>query len=72
MMNIHSKPGTKVKFIDKNGTKQDKKYASKILNIEDVYTVKSIEVHRWVSYVTLEEVPNHEFNTVMFEDYNGQ
>lgn len=70
-MDIYSKKGSKVVFINKGGRDGDKEEASKILKEGETYTVKRTEVHGFISYVTLEEFPNEEFNTVMFEDYKG-
>jgi hypothetical protein len=67
-MDIYSPEGTKVTFLDRNGTDFDRVEAEKILKVGQVYTIKSIEVYDWVSYVTLEEVPDKTFNSVMFDN----
>jgi len=67
-MDIYSEEGTKVKFINKKGRECERKEASKYLKEGEVYTVDSIYVRGWSSEVTLKEVPNQEFNTVMFDE----
>lgn len=71
-MNIYSQPGTKVIFLDKNGTDSDRENAERILKVGQIYTVKSINVQSWISYVTLKEVPNRMFNSVMFENTDSE
>jgi hypothetical protein len=66
-MDIYSKPGTKIVFINKNGYDHERESANKILKVGQIYTVESIDVRSFVSYVKLEEVPGKGFNTVMFE-----
>lgn len=66
-MNIYADPGSLVRYLGKHGHDYEREAANKILTAGQTYTVKSIEVHGWVSYVTLEEVDD-DFNTVMFED----
>lgn len=68
-MNIYAKKGDKVMFLNRNGYPNDPKHAVIVGVVEgNEYTVKSVEVGGWCSYVTLEEFPNEEFNTVMFAD----
>ena len=67
-MNIYSKPGTKVTFLDKNGNDWQRAAASKIFKVGQIYTIKNIDVHSWVSYVEFEECPGKTFNSVMFDD----
>jgi hypothetical protein len=66
-MDIYSKPGTKVEFLDRNGHEWERKEAEKILEVGQIYTVESIDVGDWCSYVTFEEVSG-EFNSVMFDN----
>ncbi len=66
-MNIFAEPGTKVRFLDKNGHPTKREHAAKLLDTEQVYTVESTEVHSSSSTVTLVEVPLRKFNTVMFK-----
>ena len=67
-MDIMSKPGTKVKFLNRNGWDHERDAANEILNIHDTYTVKYIRIGSWKSYVQLIEFPTSSFNTVMFEN----
>lgn len=41
---------------------------SKMLTIGKEYTVKSVEVFGWYTLVKLEEFPNIDFNSVLFEE----
>lgn len=67
-MDIMSKPGTKVKFLNRNGWDHERDGASEFLNTHDTYTVKYIRIGGWTSYVQLTEFPTKSFNTVMFEN----
>lgn len=67
-MNIYSKSGTKVTFLNKNGNDWQRAVANKIFKVGQIYTVKSIDVHSCVSYVEFEEFPEKTFNSVMFDD----
>ena len=70
-MNIHARPGSRVKFIgyisgdnyyDSLETKKAK------LKVGNIYTIKGIDVSTWKSYVYLNGYRTG-FNTIMFEDY---
>ena len=39
-----------------------------LLTVGETYTVTKVEVHRWYTYVYLEEFPDHRFNSVQFEE----
>ena len=65
-MDIYSTPGTKVVFLDKNGDEYERAAAERILKVGQVYTVVDIDVMDWRSEVTLEEIPDKTFNSVMF------
>lgn len=67
-MDIYAKPGTKVKYLGKNGYDAERERAKEFLEVGAVLTVKEIDVHSWVSYALFEEVPGVWFNTVMFEE----
>lgn len=68
-MNIYAKKGDKVRFLNKNGYDWEPKNAiDKGLVKGGIYTVQSVEVGGWMSYVTLKEFPLRSYNTVMFED----
>jgi hypothetical protein len=67
LMDIYSREGTKVVFLGFNG------YPSQVEGaIEDgliagqQYTVSYVDVGSSYSYVSLEEFPSKEYNTVMF------
>lgn len=66
LMDPYSPQGTKVRFLGVNGREGDKAYANRFLTPGEIYTVKSTYAGGWSSDVTLEEFPDHEFNTVMF------
>ncbi len=68
IMNIYSAPGTKVRFLNKNGYEYDLEHARKYLNTNRIYTVRNIDVGGWSSTVYLEEVPGEYFNTVCFKE----
>ncbi|MHA2280289.1 MAG: hypothetical protein ACXAC5_05515 [Promethearchaeota archaeon] len=67
-MDIYSPPGTKVTFLDRNGTELDRAEAERILKVGQIYIIESINVGSWRSDVTLEEIPNKTFNSVMFDN----
>jgi hypothetical protein len=71
-MNIYCKEGTKVKFINQGGWKGETEQASKYLNTEDVYTVDYVDIGGCISYVTLKEIADKSFNTVMFEEVDKE
>lgn len=67
-MNIYTPPGSKIRFsLAGNGYPDASQRAREVLVINEVYTVRNIQVGGWTSYVTLEEVPGS-FNTVMFSN----
>lgn len=68
-MDIYSKEGTKVKYMNKNGYEGDREYANKFLKEGKVYTVEDIEVGGFMSYVYLKEFPSKPFNSVMFKEF---
>lgn len=67
-MDIYAKEGNKVIFLGKHGRDEELEYALKKLEVGKEYTVDHTDVHSWVSYVFLKELPGENFNTVMFED----
>ena len=67
-MEIHAKAGTKVRFLDANGYDAGRAIARQYLLKDQVYTVDSVSIGSFVSYVRLKEYPFTVFNTVMFED----
>jgi hypothetical protein len=67
-LDIYAKKGDKVRFLNKNGYDSQLEHARKHLKENELYTVVKTEVGGWMSYVYLEEVENHSFNTAHFED----
>lgn len=65
-MDIYSEKGTKVVFSGEGGWEKENKDALGILEVGKTYTVLYTRVGGWFSRVTLEEFPDLEFNTVMF------
>ncbi len=61
-------PGTKIKFLNKNGYTSEPVAAVKLGLVENNwYTLRSVRISGSSSLVFLEEFPNKGFNTVMFE-----
>ncbi|UMO76033.1 hypothetical protein [Planktothrix phage Pra-JY27] len=71
-MDICAKPGTKVRFINANGLREDRDKARFYLTENEVYTVNRIAIGPWRSEVFLEEVLGQGFNTVMFEEVKAE
>lgn len=67
-MNIYCKKGARVRFIGRNGYDHQLEAAMKLLTVDAVYTVNSVNAGDWSSGVFLDEFPGISFNTVMFED----
>jgi hypothetical protein len=67
IMDIYSKPGTKVRFTGEGGYEHQNAYAKSFLNVGKTYTVAETEVGDWHTDVTLEEYPGLQFNSVLFE-----
>lgn len=65
VMDIYSRPGTKVKFIGRNGHDYQLAKAKEIFTEGQILTIKQIDVSNWSSSVQFEEVGGW-FNTVMF------
>ena len=42
-----------------------------LLEIGKEYTVIDIDVHSWFTNITLEEFPDEQFNSVLFEEIKG-
>lgn len=58
--------GSKVRFLNKNGSSFDLANARKYFSENEELIVESIEIGDWYSNYKLKE-SNHSFNTVMFE-----
>lgn len=66
-MRIDTEPGEKVVFNrPTSGQVYDQILGDKYLKENEEYTVATLEVHPFISYVTLKELPGIEFNTVLF------
>jgi len=64
-------PGDKVRIITKNGEPwngydTDKEMVKKYLDLKAEYTISKVDIHSWVTYVSLVEVPDRVFNSVSF------
>jgi len=66
ILDIYAEPGTKVKFLNKNGYEIERSNAAQHLNTDDIYTVSNIDIGNFNSLVELEEFKGKYFNTVMF------
>lgn len=66
IMDIYSRPGTKVKFLGRNGYDFQLKDACKIFETGQILTVRDINVSEFSSTVVFEEYPERSFNVVMF------
>jgi hypothetical protein len=72
-MNIYANPGAKVTFSHpNNGYEHHQATAAKHLTVGSTYTVENTEVGDSSSVVFLKEIPGVAFNTVLFEDVEGQ
>lgn len=71
-MDIYTKSGTSVIFHCEGGYNHEKDYAKNKLELGKKYTVLTTNVQDWVSYVTLQEFPDLEFNTVMFREASSE
>jgi hypothetical protein len=67
-MNIHSKPGTKVKYaFPDNGWKMDKSMLEELgIKVGDILTVKYTNVYNYGTAVYFVEFPGKAFNSVNF------
>lgn len=64
--------GRKVMYTGLNGTSYEQSVAREFLNVGDILTIKETYVGGSSSSVVFMELPDREFNTVMFKDFNGQ
>lgn len=72
-MNIYAKEGSKVVFANpNNGYQSDKKQCERLLTLNAVYTINATDVGSSHTDVYLKEFPDEVFNSVMFEDYEGE
>lgn len=61
------KSGDKIRFTGEGGYDSDKVRADKYLTLDEIYTVDYVDIGNWMSDVYLREIPDVDFNTVMFE-----
>lgn len=66
-MDIHAKPGTKLRFTNTGGYQFERERAAKILSTESVYTLHWSRVDRSTTAIKLLEFSGEEFNSSMFE-----
>lgn len=71
-MDIYSKKGTIVKFIEKEVSQDQINFAScdnpeGLLEFNKKYTVENVNVFGWHTVVYLKEFPGKSFNSVWFE-----
>ncbi len=59
--------GDKIIYNGEHGWEVEKRHASTYLRHGAIYTIKSVSIHRSVSFYRLEEIEGKEFNTCMFE-----
>ena len=69
-MSLTSQPGSKVMFNGNGGYEGEQVQAKTFLQIGKEYTVQMIDVGGFISYVSLEEMPDKIFNTTMFSNVN--
>jgi hypothetical protein len=67
-LNIYSKEGDQVIYLDQNGWESDREQANKFLKKGQTYTIEKITVYKSSSRVYLKEIPGKGFNTVMFRN----
>ena len=65
-MDIYSRPGTTIYFLNKNGYDSQRKEAAEIFLEGQALTVKRMDVGDSSSRVEFKELPGKWFNTVMF------
>jgi hypothetical protein len=61
------KQGDKIRFTGEGGYDSDQERGYKYLTVGEVYTVDIIDIGNWMSDVYLQDFPDIDFNTVMFE-----
>lgn len=72
-MNIYAVEGHKVRVTTlKGGYEPDQQMATEHLEVGKEYTIESTSVSGWSTSVILKEIPNKIFNSVFFEDVEGQ
>jgi len=61
-------PGTKMRFLDRNGYDYQLAEARELFDTKATYTVKNVEVGSWHHSFEFAEFPGQRFNGVMFEE----
>lgn len=70
-MNIWNNKKRKIRCIDNSDDTWVIKGTGHLLTVGKVYTVIDIKIHGWYTRISLEEFPDIEFNSVLFEDINS-
>jgi len=68
-LNIYSRAGDKLIYLDKNGYKGEQEEAIKLLKKGEIYTVDHVDIFKYSSTVFLKEFPGTGFNMVMFRNH---
>jgi len=68
-LNIYSKKGAKLIYLDKNGYDTQREEANKFLKKGEIYTVDHVDIFKSTSTVFLKEFPGMGFNMVMFRNH---
>lgn len=66
-MRLDTKPGEKVRFLNKGGYEDQRRRALHLMVPGEIYEVEHLEVGSWFSYVTLKYIKGSH-NSVMFEN----
>ena len=67
-MDIWNNEKRKIRCIDNDDDTWGIKGTGHLLTIDKEYTVIDVDVHDWHTRVSLEEFPDVEFNSVLFEE----
>ena len=67
-MDIHSVPGTKIKFTAAGGYEGQQEFAKTFLALGEFYTVEKTIVHNFHTDVYIKEFPSMSFNSCLFDD----
>lgn len=63
--------GDYLRYTGKNGYDSDREYANKFMTVGQIFRLEVCEIGSSASTFTFKELPNKNFNTVMFEKING-
>lgn len=67
-MNINNNNVRKIKCVRNDSDVIDCNNMEHLLTIGGEYTVTNVDVHNWYTMIKLEEFPDMEFNSVLFEE----